>query len=150
MRRFGFAIPLVVAGFYWFLTERIPHLAFGDPLGPRVFPRLLAAGLVVSAGLWLLETRSAAGPEAGAADTGGGHFAAAAAVAGLLLVYAVLLVPVGYVLSTIVFLLVLTFYFHRAAPVTNVAVSVLFPILTYLAFTRLLGVSLPAGHLTAF
>lgn len=146
LKRLGFLIPLALAGFYELMTERIPALAFGDPLGPRVFPRLIVAGLVLSAVLWFLESRP--GEESTAAEPAGHHHVIAAlAAAACLLVYVVALVPLGYVLSTLAFLLLLTNYLNRGHWATNVATSVAFPVASYLLFTRVLGVSLPAGAL---
>jgi putative tricarboxylic transport membrane protein len=53
----------------------------------------------------------------------------------------------GYVLATSIYLLVLTSYFNRGKWVANVLTSVLFSLISYLMFTKLLGVNLPPGIL---
>jgi putative tricarboxylic transport membrane protein len=147
-RRLGFLLPLALAGFYEAMTERIPALAFGDPLGPRVFPRLIVAGLIVSSVLWFLESTIADKREKDAMEISDNkHFFTAMAVTGCLLLYIVALVPLGYVLSTLAFLLILTSYFNKGKWATNVASSVAFPVASYLLFTKVLGVALPSGSL---
>jgi putative tricarboxylic transport membrane protein len=146
--RLGFILPLVLAGFYEFMTERIPSLAFGDPLGARAFPRLIVAGLVLSAVLWVFEDRVTAKlPDVFTEHTEGNHFTAVLAVAACTLAYVLALVPVGYVISTLLFLLVLTNHFNKGKWVANIATSVLFPVTSYVLFTKLLGVPLPYGDL---
>lgn len=146
--RLGFLLPLVLAAFYEFMTERIPSLAFGDPLGARAFPRLIVAGLVLSAVLWAFEDRGTAKTsEAFTEHPEGNHYVAALAVAAAVLVYILALAPLGYVISTLVFLLVLTSYFNKGKWIANVATSVMFPVASYLLFTKLLGVALPYGEL---
>src|SRR5689334_9676136 len=50
-----FVCTLVLAAVYIYATERLPSLEIGDPLGPKAFPRLLAAGLVITAIVLLFE-----------------------------------------------------------------------------------------------
>jgi hypothetical protein len=51
------------------------------------------------------------------------------------------------VIATSIYLLALMAYFHPAKWTTNILTSVLFCVLSYLMFTKLLGVSLPRGVL---
>jgi putative tricarboxylic transport membrane protein len=46
---------IALAGLYWWGTEQLPSLEIGDPLGPKAFPRLLVAGLVVTGIMLLFE-----------------------------------------------------------------------------------------------
>ena len=55
--------------------------------------------------------------------------------------------PLGFVLSTAIYLLVLTAYFNRNRWLMNVLTSVLFAVISYFMFTKLLGVNLPLGIL---
>ena len=55
--------------------------------------------------------------------------------------------PVGYLVSTVVFLLGLLTMFHRKRPRTNLAVAVGFTAVIYTIFTRLLHASMPQGIL---
>jgi putative tricarboxylic transport membrane protein len=55
--------------------------------------------------------------------------------------------PLGFVVATAVYLLALTVYFNRGKWIANVSTSILFPIATYVMFTKGLGVSLARGVL---
>ena len=75
---------------------------------------------------------------------------AAAAVAGVAVatgIYFVLFEPLGYAISTSLFMLVTTLYFNKGKTMTNVLTSVLYSFGSYYAFSKLLGVNLPAGLL---
>ena len=151
-----FVCTLILAGVYFYATEQLPSLEIGDPLGPKAFPRLLGIGLVITAVVLLLEIlRSrkilAASPgraPATAPDPASrGALAVVGAVAVSTFVYFMLFERLGYVLATTLYLLVLTGYFNRGKWVANVLTSVLFPLVSYLMFTKLLGVTLPPGIL---
>ena len=50
-----FVCTLILAGIYFYATEKLPSLEIGDPLGPKAFPRLLGVALVITAVMLLLE-----------------------------------------------------------------------------------------------
>src|ERR1700739_3049819 len=50
-----FVCTLVLAAVYLYATEQLPSLEIGDPLGPKAFPRLLGAGLVLTAIVMVFE-----------------------------------------------------------------------------------------------
>jgi putative tricarboxylic transport membrane protein len=139
---------LVLAGIYFWATSQIPTLEIGDPLGPKAFPRLLGGGLLVCAVMLLLEIlkqrKSAAAPEE-AQDTS--TYKIVAGVAVVTAIYFALFEPLGYAISTSLFLLVMTHYFHKGKTLTNVLTSVLYGFISYYAFTAWLGVNLPRGIL---
>ena len=64
---------------------------------------------------------------------------------GLFTAYAVLLIPLGFIVATTAFLLALTTTYNRGAWVRNILYSVLFTVIIYFAFKEGLGVFLPAG-----
>ncbi len=68
-----------------------------------------------------------------------------AVVAGLLLGYILLLLPLGYVVSTFLFLFGTSMYLGRGRPVRKVVYSLLFALIVCYVFTELLTVVLPAG-----
>jgi putative tricarboxylic transport membrane protein len=146
-----FVCTLVLAGVYFYATEQLPSLEIGDPLGPKAFPRLLGIGLVITAVVLLLEilrARKAAAPNASPPDPHArGSMLVVGAVALWTLLYFMLFERLGYVLSTAIYLLVLTGYFNRGKWIANVLTSVLFGVVSYLMFTKLLGVNLPPGIL---
>jgi putative tricarboxylic transport membrane protein len=149
---------LLVAGYAW-MTEQVPTRAFGDPLGPKAFPRLLTAVLIVAVVLLIVEmvAKRATQPAAPApdnADDGAGPasgaaranwiIAATVAFTGL---YFFLFEPLGFVLSSSAYLFAMTMCFNRGKTVANALVSFLLPITCYLVFTRVLGVELARGIL---
>jgi putative tricarboxylic transport membrane protein len=75
------------------------------------------------------------------------HIPAAAALVGLLVCYAFVLGPVGYVISTSAFFVGSSRAMGSRHLARDVAVGIGLSLLVYLSFTRLLGVSLPAGVL---
>ena len=151
---------LLVAGYAW-MTEQVPTRAFGDPLGPKAFPRLLTAILVVAVLLLVAEMivakRGNQVPAAPAPDNAGdgaepglttanANWVMAATVA-FTGVYFFLFEPLGFVLSSSAYLFAMTMYFNRGKTVANALVSFLLPIACYLVFTRVLGVELARGVL---
>ena len=149
--RIIFVLILVLAAVYFYATAQIPTLEIGDPLGPKAFPRLLGIGLLITAALLFMEIWRArkAPPEKDPAPASGDqrHLLVVGAVIVWTAIYFAVFQPLGYVLSTTVYLLVLTAYFHRGKWVTNVLTSVLYGVLSYLMFTKALGVTLPPGVL---
>ena len=145
---------LLAAGYAW-MTEQITTLPFGDPLGPKAFPRILTAALLVSAVLLIFEiivsrrgSKAATAPLPDNADQGVPDtrwiIAATVAFTGL---YFFLFEPVGFVLSTSAYLFAMTMYFNPGKTVANALVSFLFPAACYLVFNRILGVELARGIL---
>lgn len=142
------AFALAIA--YLLAARQIPVLEIGDPLGPRAFPQLLGAGLVIAAALLFFETLRK--PARGTADSvqpthAGSHFGVAALAVVWTGAYFLLFETLGYIVSSAVYLLVLMAVFNRGRWTMNVATAVLFSAITYWAFTQQLGVTLPAGIL---
>jgi putative tricarboxylic transport membrane protein len=152
---------LLAAGYAW-MTEQVTTLQFGDPLGPKAFPRILTAALIVAVALLLGEmalskpaSKAMAAPNLdnaaqdapavpSATRNTGWVVAATVAFTGL---YFVSFEPLGFVLSSSVYLLAMTMCFNPGKTVANVLVSLLFPITCYLIFNRVLGVELARGIL---
>ena len=61
--------------------------------------------------------------------------------------YYVAFEPVGYILSTLIYLSALLFYFHRVNPLINLGYAAAFTAVAYLLFTNFLQVVLPPGIL---
>lgn len=144
-------LTLALAALYFYATAQIRVYEFGDPLGPRAFPQLLGVGLLVVAALLFVEIwrarKARSGKEAPRQAGDPRHLLVVAGVVAWTAAYFAVFVPLGYVLSTTVYLLVLTACFNRGKWVANVLASVLFCVLSYLMFTKVLGVSLPRGVL---
>lgn len=149
-----FVCILVLAGVYFWATSQIPTLEIGDPLGPKAFPRLLGVGLLISAAMLLAEmikerksapTESGVTTQAQAPEASTYKIVAGAVVATG--IYFALFEPLGYAISTSLFLLAMTAFFHKGHMLTNVLTSVLYGFVSYYAFTAWLGVNLPRGVL---
>jgi len=142
---------LVLAAVYFYATAQVPSLEIGDPLGPKAFPRLLGIALLVTGAMLFGEIvrgrRDKAGPAEKAAPGEHGHLPMIAAVVAFTAVYLAVFEWLGYVLATAPYLLGLTAYFHRGKWVPNILISVLFSVLSYLLFTKVLDVSLARGML---
>lgn len=146
--RIIFVCMLLLAGVYFWATAQIPSLELGDPLGPKAFPRMLGVGLLIAAAMLLAEILRDR-KTAKAADAGGmkweRHDWVVVAVAAWTALYIALFEPLGYMLATLIFLAGLTGYFNRGRHLMNALTCVLFVIISYVAFTKLLGVNLARG-----
>ena len=149
------ACTLVLAGVYFWATSQIPSLELGDPLGPKAFPRMLGVGLLVGAAMLLFEIIRNSAKAKLSADRGepstepkwDRHHWLVVAIAVWTAVFIVVFEPLGFILSTAVYLLALTMAFNRNRWLMNVLTSVLFSVISYFMFTKLLGVNLPPGIL---
>lgn len=148
--RIIFVCTLLLAGVYFWATAQIPSLELGDPLGPKAFPRMLGIGLLIAAAMLLAEMvrdwrreKSTATP--GAAWTWEPHQWVVVSVAAWTAGYVLVFEPLGYMLATAIYLLALMAYFNPGRWLMNVLTAVLFAVLSYFAFTQLLGVSLARG-----
>lgn len=139
------ALALALAAAYFAAASRIPELAIGDPLGPRVFPRILSFALAAGAVMLFLETLRRE-RRAGAA-AGPGQYAVVGAVVIWTGAYFATFEKLGYVAGSALYLFVLMAFFNRGRWRANGLTAVLFALVTYLPFTRLLGVNLPQGVL---
>ena len=142
---------MVLTGVYFWATSQIPTLEIGDPLGPKAFPRLLGAGMILAAVMLLLEMLKARKAESksdspqAAEQHDIGSYKIVAGVTVVTGIYFVLFEPLGYAVATGLFLLVMTSYFNKGKWWTNGLTSVLYSFGSYYAFTSLLGVNLPRG-----
>lgn len=142
-----FVCIIVLAGVYFYATAQIPSLEIGDPLGPKAFPRLLGIALLVTGGMLLLEMWRERGGESKEA-TGAPSWHVIGVLAAVVVwtgVYFVSFESAGYVIATMVYLIPVTAYFNRGRWVMNLTTCVLFAVLSYTMFTKLLGVSLARG-----
>ena len=148
-----FVCILILAGIYFWATEQLPSLEIGDPLGPKAFPRLLGIALLVTAAVLLFEiirgrkpppASSVTAPKAAPGQT---SVAIVAGVSVWTFLFFLVFEALGYVIAATLYLLALTFFFHRGKWKTNVLTSVLFSLVSYLLFTKVLGVNLARGIL---
>jgi putative tricarboxylic transport membrane protein len=146
---------VALSAVYLYETLQIPSLDTVDPLGPRAYPYLVFGGLLVSA-IWLfLETAQKAKivkqAEENSAEESAPvekkHTIMLAAVVAWLGIYYAAIVPVGFIISSLVFLIGLTSYFNPGKWTANILTSLIFVVGFYFLFTAVLGVPLAKGLL---
>jgi putative tricarboxylic transport membrane protein len=121
-----------------------------DPQGPRFFPLLVTvAWLLLSIGYLVEGLRSPRTAKA-PAETGGiadRSWFEPVALCGLLVLYAFLVVPLGYMLSTALLFWGAARVLGSRQLVRDIVVAVVLAVVVYIAFTRFLDISLPEGVL---
>ncbi len=142
------AATLFLAAVYLYATTQIPTLEIGDPLGPKAFPNLLGIALILAAILLFVETLKAKPEEAAAPAVPRGSMRHLWMIGGVIAwtaFYFGVFDVAGYLLSTAIYLLVLTGVFNRGKRFANVLTSVLFALGSYILFVEILGVTLAKG-----
>jgi len=81
-------------------------------------------------------------------ETSAGQYKVMAMVVLGLLVYAVILVPAGFIIGTTILILWQAQLFERRKWIRNLVVSILFSIIDYYLFVHILEVMLPEGILS--
>jgi putative tricarboxylic transport membrane protein len=114
--------------------------------GPGFFPIVLAAILVPLAAWAMFEARLLGSETAPAAPAGPARFGQVALVAGLILAFAFLLEPLGYVVSMLILMLLLSRLAGRGWRF-SVLLAAVATLLSYVLFDSLLGSPLPEGVL---
>lgn len=142
---FAFAVAYLVAAF------AIPKPSFENAVvGPRAVP--IAIGVALGAASLALAVRgflkgrsprdAASGDDAPPQDLG-----KLGVVVLLLLGYILIFVPLGYAISTFLFMLAATMYLDREHWLRNLIYAVVFSVVVYSIFVYVFGVQLPAGVL---
>ena len=134
----GLLLVFAAAGFV--LTMGFPAPAQPLDPGPAAFPRLIAGGLAILALLQLLE------PGKGEEQLPRGRQALkVVGVLVLLLVYAAVLKPLGYIVSTVIFLVGALILADVRRPLPLILMPVGLAVVLFYVFYELLRVSLPRG-----
>lgn len=145
-----FVSTLLLVSVYFYATEKLPSLEIGDPLGPKAFPRLLGVGLVITAFILLFEMLRARKTVPAASKSAPVERSTYPIIAGVTVwtfLYFLVFEPLGYIIATPIYLLALMAFFHKGKWVSNVLTSVLFSVLSYVMFVKVLGVNLARGIL---
>ena len=143
-------LGLFLGGGYALMAWMLPMSAVQDDVGPRLFP-LIVGGVAFLAGL-VLVLRERSLPREDRKPFSFGFREefqvymkiAITVVAGI--AYGMALEPLGYVLATLGFMLLLTFLVSSRM-LQNLVISFTFPLVTYVIFSSLLNLSLPRGIL---
>ena len=123
-------------------------------VGPQIFPYLVSGFVIlISLGLFVQIFRGNLGVPEG---TEFGEvvektdFKSLAMVAGSMLTYPLLIERAGFIIATSVVFFVVAFAYGAKNLLKNLAISLIFSLIVYFAFSKGLNVSLPAGILGVF
>jgi putative tricarboxylic transport membrane protein len=148
----GAAIALLGGWFLWQAVSLREGPGYAA-VGPRVFPVIVGLGFLVS-GLPLLLSRGrrarAHAPPDESADTDLAppiDWPTLASIAVLLALYIALFLHLGFIISSAGFLVGGAWILGSRSWVRDVAAGFLLSVATYVVFTKLLGLELPAGPL---
>jgi putative tricarboxylic transport membrane protein len=142
---FVFAVAYLVAAF------AIPEPSFENAVvGPKAVPLAIGVALVATSlalairgFVWGRSERDAASSEVAPPQ----DLRKLGVVALLLLAYILIFIPIGYAISTFLFMLSVTMYLDREHWVRNLVYAVVFSAVVYSIFVYVFGVQLPAGVL---
>lgn len=129
------------------ISERTGGLSVS---GPRFVPLIVSIALIGLSVAFLVRTTIAPDEELArlaAAEEAATHWPTPALLLGLLVVYVLLLEPLGYIVATVVFFPAAARVIGSEAPLRDLAVGAVLGFGLYYGFTQFLGVPLPAGLL---
>lgn len=118
----------------------IPAASIGSPYAPIYFPAMLGVGMVILGIAQLIKDKKITVTQYTSDKT----FPMILKTAVVIIIYALLFDTAGYVISTTIFMFLMMYLFNgKENLVRSIVVSVLFSVLVYVAFSKLLGVYLP-------
>ncbi|WP_263770187.1 tripartite tricarboxylate transporter TctB family protein [Propionivibrio soli] len=144
-------VSLIVGIIYFIATKNLPESAVSDPIGPRAFPYIISV-LMIIVGLALVLKREKLTEKNKAVifklpeEKELVRDIAYTCVAGV--VFGLILEPVGYLISTLMFMTALMFITNGRRILYNLSIGLVFSLTTYGLFFGLLDVSLPRGVLS--
>src|SRR5262249_32336481 len=134
----------VIAGAAGYLRAalNLPQLSVGDPLGPQMFPSLIAIGLAPSGGLLLvhvLRRKTSAAPAVGVPERHSSRyeFLLLAGIGVWTAAYYAAFEPVGYLVATLIYLFGLLSVFQKGRWVLNLIYAGAFTAAVYFVFGHL-------------
>lgn len=136
-------ILCAVGIFYLIEGIHLPHAAIGDPLGPLVFPSILAASMIACGACLALRP----GPRTGQPVLSRRTFPQVLILFALLLLYSAAILWMGYLLSTFVFGFIAAFLMGERSWVKGALISATFSAGIFFLFVRVLMIPLPPGLL---
>jgi len=141
---------VVIGLIYLLMTLQLPEPAMADPIGPIVFPMIIGLATVFCGGLLIFRDLKSKKREFIKIDfeLNKGLYIKIAVTIVLGIIYGLVLEPVGYLISTFFFILIIMFVVNGfSRKIENLLVSLGFSILTYVIFFMILQLSLPRGLL---
>ena len=134
-------ITFLLIGLLFVIESRsISHSAYGSSVGPNIFPMALGLILVLLSIRLLFETMKYAQVESSNAPLQYTKFLIIFISA---VIYAAVLEPLGYIISTFIFLLIAFQTMERGKWLSTILISGFFSLGVYYFFAEFLGGSLP-------
>lgn len=141
-------LAILIGSIYLFATWKIPDAVFSYSVGPKAFPRVIGWGAILTGIVLILVDLLQHKDKAVKKFTldiekKAGVLILITVGAGLL--YAFTFERLGFVLSTCLFMFIVTNVVNWGKWITNIVVSVLFGVGGYIFFAKILALSLPRG-----
>ena len=143
---------VIVSLFYLHAAYDLPHSNQGDPVGPATFPMIIGFGLLLSAAALLVQELKKRRDHEGSwqwplSQERQRHLFVLVSIVVWTIFYYMAFEPIGYVLSTVVYIFILLTYFQPARWKSNFVIAVSFTLCADGLFTYGLRVTLPPGLL---
>jgi len=141
-------ISIVLGLVYSITALRLPQMAMGDRLGPKIFPYFVGIVTIITGIAMILQDRN---PEKRSkkVDFGFKEHKNVWIKIGLLtiagIVFGLVIDGLGYMIATALFMFFVSMLINRRKLVQNIVIAVLFSVVTYFVFGVALKLSLPRG-----
>ncbi|HNV19149.1 MAG TPA: tripartite tricarboxylate transporter TctB family protein [Rectinema sp.] len=141
-------ISIVLGLVYSITALRLPQMAMGDRLGPKIFPYFVGIVTIITGIAMILQDRN---PEKRSkkVDFGFKEHKNVWIKIGLLtiagIVFGLVIDGLGYMIATALFMFFVSMLINRGKLVQNIVIAVLFSVVTYFVFGVALKLSLPRG-----
>lgn len=139
-------VILIFGGAYLMEGIRIPPAAFGDPLGPRIFPTILGISMAACGAYLLIKPE----PRGAQPILVRRSFIQVLILCALLILYAIGLPWLGYLLATFLLVWVAARIMGERSFIRGLVISAAFSAGVYFLFTKFLTIPLPRGLLKTF
>jgi putative tricarboxylic transport membrane protein len=134
-------VILILGGAYLIEGIRIPPAAFGDPLGPRIFPTILGISMAACGASLLIKPE----PRGAQPILVRRSFIQVLILCALLLLYAISLPWLGYLLATLLLVWMAALIMGERSLIKGLVISAVFSTGVFFLFTRVLTIPLPLG-----
>lgn len=133
-------IAIVLGVLYLLGMLQIETASVGYPYAPIYFPTALGIGMILLGIFQLLKDKRVSVVQYVNDKT----ISMILKTAVVIIIYAVLFVPAGYIISTMVFMFMMLYLFNGKEKMKRTIITtIVFSILVYVVFSKLLGVYLP-------
>lgn len=139
-------VILVFGGAYLIEGIRIPPAAFGDPLGPQIFPTILGVAMAACGAFLVIKPECRRGEPILVRRS----FIQVLVLCALLLLYAISLSWLGYVLATFLLVWMGALIMGERSFIRGLTISAVFSAGVFFLFTRVLTIPLPLGLFKTF